>query len=573
MCHCAKYLAAFGVILLVLAAGCIDYGGAKKYPKAITLVISSDTNSNYTPCGCRGGKWGGLPRRGTMFKEIEQSASWPVFFVDTGNVVQGSTGEQYALKDKYIFQAYGLLGYDIVNVGMSDIRLGQAELARAGEENNIPWTSSNLFAQGALPRIEEQSGALNPTDIAGDSAGTGNPGSGGQAEAEENWPPVPQDVTPVFAANRVVEPDPVNLPGFRVGFVGALVEDPLLLNAVTDFSFEHYIPAIKAQVDAMRAEHVSLVVLVCNTDTFENIDTARAFTGVDIVIGGNNSPQPSPNAGLNPDNPGYDAANATGQPNASTAPNPDTPASAQGAVVLEPLTELPLIFPKARQQGKLLTRVDIYLDSKGAIVDYFINQSLQVNDSFEDDPRLAEVSSAYDTQVLAGELSRRASARNAGSLACESCHPGFGAVWANHGHFKSYRTIVDENKLDDRSCTGCHAVGYLELGRLPTYDLIPENLRNVGCEGCHAGGQSHISLVTNRASLSPGDHSMDSYVDQMSNPIEQSTCLECHQGRWGEGFDFNAAMEAARQICGSVASNSLTLDEIRDQRNPGGPAE
>lgn len=576
MTRCIRCILALAIPAILAGFGCIAYspGGPKVIPKAITLMISSNTVSNYTPCGCHSGQWGGMPRRGTIFKEIEDSVAWPVLFVDTGDVSQGSTSEQYALKDKYVFQAYGVIGYDIVNVGLSDLRLGQAELLKAGQDNGIPWTSANTFSQGVMPELEVNAprpGAVNPPGSTPNPPGAGNPATGRPTENEEDWAPVPPDTLPAFTPYRIVEPDPVNSPGFKVGLIGAMVQDPMRLNMTTNFSFQHYIPAIREQVQALKSQHVDLIILVCDADNFDNVDRAKAFEGIDIVIGGNARREVSPNAQLNPENPSYRTANTTGQPNQSTAPNPSVPAaeneagSTGEAVIIEPL-DLPQIFPKAGSRGRLVNRVDIFLDSTGRIIDYYINQDIRVDNTRQDDPMMAEVSRGYDTDVLTDELVRTASSAFVGSQTCEGCHPGFLVAWAGTGHFKSYQTIVEGNALDDRSCTECHALGFVSKPRLLTYDLVPEEFRNVGCEGCHAGGKNHMTQISHLAILSPADRALNTAVDPMSSPINQSTCLECHKGEWGANFDFDTAMEAARETCRSVSAGTLTYDQIRGRQ-------
>jgi len=40
--------------------------------------------------------------------------------------------------------------------------------------------------------------------------------------------------------------------------------------------------------------------------------------------------------------------------------------------------------------------------------------------------------------------------------------------------------------------------------------------------------------------------------DSMEADIVVTTCTECHTGEFAEGFNFQASIDAARQICQSV---------------------
>ncbi|HDS30689.1 MAG TPA: hypothetical protein ENN67_06565 [Firmicutes bacterium] len=540
---------------MALLTGCIDYspGSAKEMPKAITIMVSSDTLTNFTPCGCKP-PIGGMPRRGTIFKRAKQNTEWPVLFVDTGNVSQGSTSEANAIKDKYIFQAYEVIGYDVVNVGLNDLGLGKDKLYALKEENNIPWVSANVYPKGAVPELE----FVAP--VPGESIDIT------KSDKTANYTPAPTGAVPLFQPYRVVEPDPENYPGFKIGFIGAAVHDPARLNSVTNFSFEHYVPAIQKQVEELKRQDVDLIVLVTDAQTFDNIDRDSAFEGIDIVIGGNQYKETSPNAQFNPDNPLYRGAGRPGNPQA-TAPDPNVPDEIVPAVStgLAPLIGIH-IFPKAQSRGRVLSRIDIFMNPAGQIVDYYLDQNIRVDESVEDDTRMASVMRGYDTDVLTGELIRRVGMKYVGSVACEECHPGFMDIWKDHGHFNSYQTIVNDNALDDRSCTECHAIGFTGQPRLLTYDLIEDHLRNVGCEGCHPNGKNHISQISHLATLNPSDRALNTGIDPMKNEINQSSCLECHKGKFGVNFDFQAAMETARRLCQSVKGGTLSFDEINRNR-------
>jgi len=537
-------------IVLILVSlgtwGCLAYGNPtppKEIPKALTFMISSNTVSNFTPCGCHSGKWGGLPRRGTIFLDVKNSVDWPTLYVDTGDVSQGSTSELQKKKDGYIFMAYKVMDYDAVNVGLSDLGLGYEDLARISAEQGIPWISANTYGPGVWPDLP-----VNP--VSDPPVEESAPAATESAEAA-----APQ---PLFAPYVVVEPE--GAPGFKVAIIGMMMQDAGRLNPKKETSsFEPFKEAIQRTVADLRdILKVDLIVLMNDNDNYGSIETAQVFSGIDIVIGGKITLERSPNAALNELNPLY-SPSASGSPANSGNPEStdgETPAegseteSEDAAFPFEPLAG-PLMVSKAGGRGRLVTRLDIYLDPNGRIYDYY-TEDIEVNDTNVDDERMNEVARLYDTEILSQELLAKVERSFAGSQACEECHPGYTEAWSENSHFESYNTIAESESAGDRDCTRCHAIGFVEEPRLLTYDLIAEKLRNVGCEGCHTNGQRHITLQKQLANLSADARATATTQDAMSVAIDQATCLLCHTGEWGANFDFNASMEAAKQICLSI---------------------
>ncbi len=562
------------VLLLVIAgSGCINYGPPgtpKEIPRALTFMISSNTVSNFTPCGCHSGKWGGMPRRGTIFNNVKEKIDWPMLQVDTGDVTQGSTSEMQKLKDMYIFQAFEVMNYDIVNVGVNELALGYEELNRIENENNIPWISANTHAPGAFPDLNVTAPQID------DRKPLETPSSGEEEPvADGNERENPDDIdrsayedlpVPLFQPYKIVEPE--GAPGYKVGFIGMMIQDAGRLNPrKEDFSFEPYEVTIPRTVDILRnIEKVDLVVLICDADNLQNVDESL-FADIDIVIGGRQNLVRSPNAALNPLNPHYrPGLNQQGQlstagqtPDSNTSPNGETGESEEEELILDPINT-PLIVSKGQGRGRLVRRFDITLDHSGRIVDYF-TEEIRVDDTNIDDPRMAEVARGYDSDVLVVELMGRVERSYAGSETCAECHPGYLEAWADHGHFHTYERIVNEDALDDRECTRCHAIGFNEEPRLLTYDLIKESHRNVGCEACHQNGKRHITLQRQLAGLSDEARANATTTDAMSTDITAGTCTHCHNGEHGDGFNFSEAMAAARAICQSIDPHFVMPDD------------
>lgn len=90
-------------------------------PDVITVFLTGNTLGELKPCGCTEGQLGGLERRPAIFRKAVPSKR---LIVDTGNFVEGD-GEQDLIKFNIIVHAFGLLGYDAVNLTGNDVALAE----------------------------------------------------------------------------------------------------------------------------------------------------------------------------------------------------------------------------------------------------------------------------------------------------------------------------------------------------------------------------------------------------------------------------------------------------------------
>jgi hypothetical protein len=94
---------------------------APQEPDVITVFLTGNTLGELKPCGCTEGQLGGLERRSAVFRKAAPSKR---LIVDTGNFVEGDS-EQDLIKFNIIVQAFGLLGYDAVNLTGKDAALAE----------------------------------------------------------------------------------------------------------------------------------------------------------------------------------------------------------------------------------------------------------------------------------------------------------------------------------------------------------------------------------------------------------------------------------------------------------------
>ena len=89
--------------------------------EGVTVFLTGNELGALKPCGCSGGQLGGLDRRRAVFASVPKQKR---LIVDTGGLVK-SDSEQDLIKFSIIMQAFGLLGYDVVNLTEKDIEIGK----------------------------------------------------------------------------------------------------------------------------------------------------------------------------------------------------------------------------------------------------------------------------------------------------------------------------------------------------------------------------------------------------------------------------------------------------------------
>jgi hypothetical protein len=104
---------------------------------------------------------------------------------------------------------------------------------------------------------------------------------------------------------------------------------------------------------------------------------------------------------------------------------------------------------------------------------------------------------------------------------CEMCHEEAVQSWRQTAHASAYETLEKVNKQFDLSCVGCHVTGF----RRPGGSEVVENegLRDVQCEVCHGPGSIHNKTET---------------IESISREVGVEICLECHTAEHSDTFDF-----------------------------------
>ncbi len=132
---CTLTLTAF----IIASSGCIPRA---KAPEHLRILFTTDTQGNFTPCGCAGGPRGGMEYRSTAISQAKADAPGPVLLVDTGNFTTGFGSDLERTKAEFVARAMVQLGYDAVCVGSMDAKMPRLAVLRHKTEFGLPLTSA-----------------------------------------------------------------------------------------------------------------------------------------------------------------------------------------------------------------------------------------------------------------------------------------------------------------------------------------------------------------------------------------------------------------------------------------------
>ncbi len=122
----------------------------------VALVFTGMTNGYIEPCGCAGMERmkGGLSRRQTFLNELRNELGWDTITIDSGQITVGF-GVQEELKFDMAMNAFQLMQYDAVGVGMGELRFPAYFLltytAPTSASSQSLYTSANVGVYGFHP--------------------------------------------------------------------------------------------------------------------------------------------------------------------------------------------------------------------------------------------------------------------------------------------------------------------------------------------------------------------------------------------------------------------------------------
>lgn len=155
-----------------------------------------------------------------------------------------------------------------------------------------------------------------------------------------------------------------------------------------------------------------------------------------------------------------------------------------------------------------------------------------------------------------------------GAQTCKTCHQQAFDVWQKAkfivdgkdeqgnsikreiGHSKAWKTLSDIHKDTDRSCIGCHSIGFMQPGGYCKTNEV-DFRKDVQCESCHGPGSLHAQSG-NKALI--------------KRNVSEETCRSCHHVPHITSFDsFNYDKQVIK-ILGPGHGEKL-LEQILHKNN------
>lgn len=123
-------------------------GASSALPLAI--AFTSETNGYLTPCGCSKPMVGGIPRRATYLKQLARE--YELVKLENGDLTKAG-GRQDELKAETLIDMLNAMGYDALNLGLYDFKLGMEYLRALQVQFKGTMLCGNVL-EGGNPAFE-----------------------------------------------------------------------------------------------------------------------------------------------------------------------------------------------------------------------------------------------------------------------------------------------------------------------------------------------------------------------------------------------------------------------------------
>lgn len=374
-----------------------------------------------------------------------------MLLVDAGDMLPAVMDMQGELKGEVLARAYGLMRYDAITLGETDLFFG-------------PKYLDNLMSGYSLPIV-----SINVTAAAGDSTSppsttptkTGIPPRGelvGRPLLE------PGDDTGALTPRASVEamrPYVIKeIAGVHIALVGMLNHRVLMPKSVTDSiginPMEERLREILPEIE----KRSDLIVALAHVGA---VNRARAladsFPQLDVIIAAHVEVMP----------PFHEERNG-------------------------------VLLAYARNRGRFMGRLDLLLDDAGRIIGLGHDMA-PMAPSIKDDPGVLRLLAGYidRLKILVASTAFRPTLEDLSippsnyvtANACRACHPEQDAQWSRTTHAHAFNSIDKKQRDFDPDCQRCHTTGFRYRSGFITPRGTP-HFKHVQCEACHGPGGDHV---------------------------------------------------------------------------------
>lgn len=423
------------IFLITCTSGllnCADAAG--KLPAHVVIFFSTDTHNELFMCGCQGERIGGVARRKTV---ISKMTEYPKVVVDVGGFAGGSARLE-KLKTETLLKSYNNIGFNVINLGNTEYRLGLDLIRQFDKIADAPFISANIAdAKGAL----------------------------------------------IFPPYKII-----NVSGLKLGFIGvttsSLIKDEVHRGfRVLDIQSQvkKYVPEVARQSD--------LIILLADARDNEIEEIASKNPQISIILGGltfNFSEDERPtklgktiihkNGGrgkylgrLRLDLDRSSKPKIKSYEGFNQKLGPDIPDEPSVVKLLEEFNHILKTTDFTKEEGSEPS------ETPGTVK--------------KDGEKKSE-------KTPAGEVPAFMSYATANR--CMECHRAIYDDWKKTDHAKAFDTLIKEKEDNNPECFDCHTVGYNRLGGFFDFEHTPK-LVGVQCESCHGAGAAHVLAMLKKS--------------------------------------------------------------------------
>jgi hypothetical protein len=543
-----------------------------RHPERVSIVLSGELRARVRRCGCQGLKGpqltevvfhtccrgkvkqqeetvvlpdpGGLPERSSFLRRLRATGT-PVVTLDAGDLLFPSFDPrpwekaEWSRRAELLVESQHILGLDAYVPGELDLALGREQFER-------------LLARAPFPVL-----AANLVD-----AGTRKPLFPGRATVRRGG--VTIGVVGLFGRPDADDPQ-------RLARESLLATDP--------------VEAARAEVKALRADGVDLVVLVAHVGEPRLREIARSVEGIDVALGVHAEETttlelpvegrtligriPARGGGLLleadvklvPGGRGIVdedqmiktrawlarlrkdlSAETSRRAGANTAD-----VAAIDSQIDYTSTEIARLEAQVpRDTRHLATMRAPFLDARAERVGQS-PELIGAIDRYKSDSERAALDPALVASLEApGRAADGSPVGFVTAQACASCHPKQAEVWSKTRHAHAWQTLESANNQRDPECVRCHSIGFREPGGFAEATRVSSRLdssgtaidmRNVQCEACHGPRLGHPQR--------PGIG--------IRRPA-MNDCMRCHDPERDPGFT-KRFPEMVKKVCCGSSSN------------------
>ncbi len=501
-------------------------------PKAARILWTASVQGYVEPCGCTGDPLGGVARLAAAVKDAKRATDGRVLLLDAGDLLFEHESDnapldacQAGARDDLLVDTYGKLG-------LAATVLGPLDDVRGAEFRDARLHKAGIVTVGVDTPRALVAGAARAVSVV-----------------------------------RVLGDVGVGVTAFRVDAPGGASDGTTAVVQRAHDALAAEVRRLATQAGTSAARHLDVIVVLAQAPRAITKRVVAGIPGIDIVIQGRAPGEvPLPPealgggavlvaAGMQAQYVGvlelHLAGRTAGAPLALD--DAEAKADADKKVLRVRIKELKRQVDDAdgaRKEflaGRLATAEEQMkaLDANGPSTTgpRVKVRALPLARGFPEDPGVKAALDAYTARIPSLVTSCEAGAtcvpapKDAatwvGAKACKGCHEEQYAFWKKQlvklpgkddngrpitrteGHVHAWDTLVADGKQKDRSCVGCHSVGFdAPGGPCKTGDVVARGLAAVQCESCHGPGSFHVE------SSAPED---------IVGKPDEARCRTCHR--------------------------------------------